>query len=303
MRYVDFAPLVAALESGKIPGVILWRGPSAVDGSPIVLVANKFDAGSDNEKTGAMVQTFVLPDPVAAGIVAAPGRPGKISDWLATTGGVSICGDCPHAWQLNAETGAHEKGSCYVQEYRAPAAVLGAVLRGSYPIAGVDFPARWIRALGANRAIRAGSYGDPAACAPQVWLDFLGLAEIRTGYTHFWKSVHPMARDNAHALRSVLMASCDNMADYTAATAAGFRAFLVTPAGSVTAATPSLYSVGAHVPGAMICPASKEFEDHHGRRTSCLKCGACSGATGKGATFPNVFIPAHGSTRNRFAVT
>jgi len=46
-----------------ISGVVLYRGPSAITGAPIVVVATGLDGAlSDNEKTGAMVQTYVLPD-------------------------------------------------------------------------------------------------------------------------------------------------------------------------------------------------------------------------------------------------
>lgn len=299
MKYSDFTAFRAALAKGKIPGVILWHGASAIDGAPIVLVANKFDGASANDKTGAMVQTWILPDPRAHGIACDGARPAKIVDWLKATGAVSICGDCPHAWQYNAETGEHEKGTCYVREYQAPAATLGAVYRGAYPVAGVDFPAAWIMRLGAGLDIRAGSYGDPAACPPEVWADFLGMARTRTGYAHGWKSAYAAFRRNAWRLRSLVMASCDTAADYRAAADAGFRAFYVIPAGSFDKGDRSLLSVGAHVDGAMICPASDEFAALAGRKTECAKCGACSGAGGKGERMPHVFIPAHGATGGR----
>ena len=299
MLYVEFSKLDSDLNAGKIPGVILWQGESAIDGAPIVLVANRFDGASGNDKTGAMVQTWILPDPRAAGIECNGTRPAKIMAWLKTTGARSICGDCPHAWQYNSESDEYEKGSCYVREYQAPAATLGGVYRGAYPIAGVDFPAEWIWRIGAGRNIRAGSYGDPAACPADIWRDFLAMASGRTGYTHMWKSAHAGARRNAWRLREYLMASCDSMPEYRAASDAGFRAFLVVPADSIDASARSLYSVGSHIDGAMICPASDEFEAYHGRKTECAKCGACSGAGGKGARMPSVFIPSHGATGGR----
>lgn len=302
MKYTNFGKFMAALESGKIPGVILWQGASAIDGTPIVLVANKFADNSENDKTGAMVQSFILPDPHAAGIECNGSRPAKIMAWLKATGGKSICGDCPHAWQFDAASGEYRKGACYVIEYQSPAATLGAVYRGAYPIAGVDFPAAWIGKLGAGQDIRAGSYGDPAACPPDVWHAFLERARTRTGYTHMWKSAHAGARRNAFRLRGVLMASCDSAADLRAARDAGFRAFYVTPAGQIPGnASRSVLSVGAHVDGAMLCPASDEFAAIAGRKTQCIKCGACSGADGKGARMPDVFIPAHGAGAKKIA--
>jgi len=299
MKFTDFTILERALNAGKIPGVILWAGESAIDGAPIVLVANKFDGASGNDKTGAMVQTWILPDPRAHGIEVNGARPAKIMAWLKDTGARTICGDCPHAWQIDESAGQYVKGACYVREYQAPAATLGGVYRGAYPVAGVDFPAEWIWRLGKGRDIRAGSYGDPAACPADIWRDFLAMASNRTGYTHMWKSAHAGARRNAWRMRDLLMASCDSESDYRAAVDSGFRAFYVVPKNSVNAAAPSAYSVGSHIPGAMLCPASDEFEAFHGRKTECAKCGACSGAGGKGARMPSVFIPAHGATGGR----
>lgn len=298
MQYTNMTAFVRALRKGKLPGVILWQGESAIDGAPIVLVANKFNGASQNDKTGDMVQTFILPDPHAAGIECDGSRPAKLVAWLQRTGARSICGDCPHAWQVDPATGLHVKGTCYVREYQSPAATLGAVFRGSYPVAGVDFPSDWIPHLAAGLMVRVGSYGDPAACPAPVIAAFVALAAGRTGYTHMWKSAHAGARANASALAPYVMASCDSLADYAAATAAGFRAFLVMPQ-SAAYAERSILSVGAHVAGAMICPASDEFAAVTGRKSECAKCGACSGSEGKGARMPNVFIPAHGATAGR----
>lgn len=293
MKYTDKAKFIAQLRSGKISGVILWQGASAIDGAPIVLVATKFAGNSGNKKTGAQVQSFILPDPHAAGIECSGSRPAKIVAWLKKTAAQSICGDCPHAWQWDETTGAYKKGACYVKEYQSPAAVLGAVYRGSYPIAGVDFPVAWIGDLGRGLDIRCGSYGDPAACDPSIWAMFTAFAKTRTGYTHGWKSAFPQFKRNAFRLRALCMASCDSAADYRAAIDAGYRAFYVVPKGA-TENGRSVLSVGAHIDGAMICPASKEFEQATGKRTDCASCGACSGAGGKGERMPNVFIVDHG---------
>ena len=38
-------------------GVILYEGPSMLDGAPIVVIATGIRTGSTNVKTGAMIQT------------------------------------------------------------------------------------------------------------------------------------------------------------------------------------------------------------------------------------------------------
>ncbi len=289
----DKTQFLADIQRGKIGGVILWRGKSLINGEPIVAVACKIaDANkSANTKTGAMVQTFILPDPKAHGIECAGNRPAKIQDWLERTGARSICGDCPHAWQYDPALDRYKKGSCYVREYQSPAAVLGAVYRESYPVAGVDFPKRWIADIVAGLSVRLGAYGDPAAVPAMLWARLVSKAKSRTGYTHQWDSAHDKARLNAFYMRAFLMASCDSVADYNAATRLGFRAFLVTPRGDASPRE-----------NMTLCPASSEFEQLHGRKTNCAKCGLCSGAMGKGENKKSVFIPAHGATASRVGV-
>jgi len=286
----DKERFLADIRKNKVGGVILWRGKSLINGEPIVAVACKIaDANkSTNAKTGAMVQTFILPDPKPHGIECNGNKPAKIKAWLEKTGARSICGDCPHAWQWSPSEGKYKKGSCYVREYQSPAAVLGAVYRESYPVAGVDFPRRWVADIVEGLAVRLGSYGDPAAVPAAVWARLVSKAKNRTGYTHQWDSAYDKARTNAFYMRSFVMASCDSVADYNAATREGFRAFLVTPRGD---ASPRKNMI--------LCPASSDFEKLTNRKTSCDKCGLCSGAMGKGENKKSVFIPAHGATANR----
>ena len=52
------------MKTAKPLGYILYEGPSQIDGAPIVVIVNKID-GSDNAKTGAMVQTFIIRSDVA----------------------------------------------------------------------------------------------------------------------------------------------------------------------------------------------------------------------------------------------
>ena len=76
--------MTAALKRAKFTGVILYQGASALDGAPIVVIANRITAASTNAKTGAMIQTFIIRsdiDPLTA---------------LKTGFDASVCGDCQH---------------------------------------------------------------------------------------------------------------------------------------------------------------------------------------------------------------
>ena len=89
----------------KPNSVILWEGASLIDGAPIVVIASGLNA-SHNEKTGNMVQTYILRADVAP--VAA----------LRAGADVSICGDCPHRGNGDG-TGR----TCYVQVWQGPTSV------------------------------------------------------------------------------------------------------------------------------------------------------------------------------------
>src|SRR4029077_15915935 len=77
---------VRTVTTGRRPqGVILYRGPSLLDGSPIVCVATGLCRRSKNPKTGKAVQTWVLADD----------GENPVQAWQSG-GDASVCGDCPH---------------------------------------------------------------------------------------------------------------------------------------------------------------------------------------------------------------
>ena len=82
-------------------GRVLYEGPSMLDGAPIVVIATGFAESSANDKTGAMIQTWILRADLP------PHHAFKAPE------GASVCGDCPH--RLNR--------TCYVRWYTAPLAV------------------------------------------------------------------------------------------------------------------------------------------------------------------------------------
>jgi hypothetical protein len=176
-------------------GAIIYRGPSQIDGAPIVVIAT---LGSKNRKTGPMLQTWILRSDVGP---LEASRAGQDS---------SICGQCPHRHSLN--------GACYVDIGRAPMAIYNAFRRGSYLSA--ETSADRI-ALGMGRAVRLGAYGDPAAVPLRVWADLLFQADCHTGYTHQWREGFALA------LRDVCMASVDSDAELDTARAMGWRTFRV----------------------------------------------------------------------------
>jgi hypothetical protein len=176
-------------------GVILYEGPSMIDGAPIVVIANRIDTASNNGKTGAMVQTFIMRQDIAP------------HDALKTGDDSSICGDCTHR--------PANGGSCYVRVFQAPLSTWKAYKRGRY----LKITPAQSTALFADRFFRLGTYGDPAAAPFQIWRAATLKTRGHNGYTHQWKRFQ--------AFKTLCMASADSVTEATEAQAQGWRTFRV----------------------------------------------------------------------------
>lgn len=173
-------------------GKILYRGPSLLDGKPIVVIAT---IGSKNVKTGNMVQTWILRDRVSP-IQA-----------VANGGDSSICGDCKHRGN-----GDGSGRTCYVTWHIAPQQVWRSFKAGRYS-------ADWDSQTFAGMFIRLGAYGDPAAVPVEVWDKLVSQSNGWTGYSHQWR--------NRPQYKHLLMASVDNEIEYRAARDRGWRTFRI----------------------------------------------------------------------------
>jgi len=175
--------------------MIIYNGPSMIDGSPIIAIAT---LNSSNSKTGAMVQTWIMRSDIE------PHQAIKTGD------DVSVCGDCPHRPANN--------GSCYVLTFQAPLAVYRAFHRGSYD-------ARSIEQF-AGKPLRLGSYGDPLAVPLEAWQPLIDITEGRTGYTHQWDKA--LTNVDMAAWQPLVMASADSALEASEAQTKGWRTFRVT---------------------------------------------------------------------------
>jgi hypothetical protein len=173
-------------------GVVIYEGISLLDNiTPVVVIAT-FE--SKNEKTGNMVQTWILRSDMP------PHEAVKRGDDKA------ICGDCKYA----------SGNGCYVTTYRAPLSIYKAYKRGNYPSVGVLGASGMVQ----DRKVRIGAYGDPACVPFFVWSGLLkGHTSGHTGYTHQWKK-YPQ-------LKKYVMASVDNAKEALEAIKLGFRVFAV----------------------------------------------------------------------------
>ena len=116
-------------------GVVLWEGPSWIDGGPIVAIMTF--RPSQLFKIGDMTQVWILRSDM---------HPHEAKQTGADR---SICGDCPH-----------RHGSCYVTS-NPTGAVWKAYRDGNYPQWQGPDRKRWDRII-ASKPVRWGAYGDPA---------------------------------------------------------------------------------------------------------------------------------------------
>jgi len=178
----------------KHRGVVVWQGPSLIDGSPIVVIATM---KTSNRKTGDMVQTWILRTDVTP------------VDAVATGVDDAICGDCP----LRGVLGKNR--ACYVNVGQAPQSIYHAYHRGAYPVFNEEKHG-W---LFAGRGLRCGAYGDPTASPLDAWLPLIAITgKKRTGYTHQWRNCDQRWLE-------FLMASVETLPGAETANAAGWRTF------------------------------------------------------------------------------
>lgn len=245
-------------------GYVVYQGPSAIDGAPIVVILTGFGNASTNTKTGGMVQSYILRTDVA-----------PVEAWREGAD-ASVCGECPLRSPASGGSGA-----CYVNKGQGPRAVWDAYKRGRYDRESVRFASFTIGETG--RAFRMGTYGDPGAVpdAGAFWsglVAFTAPGQGHTGYTHRW-------RDTGASLRGLCMASVDSEAEAREAMALGWATFRVARKGDRT-----------RIEGEAYCPASAEA----GKRVTCETCPIkCDGSIGLRGVMRGRVIQAHGSTAGR----
>ena len=245
--------------------MIIYRGPSLIDGKPIIAIA-VFPKGKANSKTGAMLQTYILADNGFD-----PMHNNKTGE------DYSICGNCPHKG-TPADDPAKKLATnrvCYVNLMHGPGQVYKAFKRGKYSEAQTPDD---ISSIGVGRMVRLGSYGDPLAVPKQVWDALTSEAKGWTGYTH---QQGVQGADNKGVLQgaSYLMLSADSKEQAQQAWKQGKRTFRIIPIKpSAKDALDPKHEV--------ICPSDKGIQ--------CVDCRLCKG----GSKGKSVAIVAHGIGRN-----
>lgn len=157
---------------------LFYKGPSMLDGKPIIGLLTGETRPSHNAKTGPMIQTWILRE--------------DISPIEATRSheDFSICGDCLHR--------RASLGTCYVNVARAPTAIFKKYHRDL--TAGTNLDLNIKKLIG--RALRLGAYGDPCAIPMEAWKPLLTVCHVRTGYTHQWHNDNPAFQQFKHFIQA-----------------------------------------------------------------------------------------------------
>ena len=247
--------------------LIVYHGPSAYDGSPIVAILQR---GSDNAKTGAMAQLWILSadmDPIMTS------RTGK--DY-------SVCGNCPHRGDAapGKATGWAENRGCYVNLFHGPLGKFKHFKDGRYKRAETIGE---VQELLHGQGLRLGAYGDPAALPAGLCEMLAGMADYSTSYTHGYSVWNDTAKIAPTA--SFSMVSADNAQDALKAQSKGFRTFRVIPVAQWRDKEKD-----SLLANETLCPASVEA----GKRVQCAECRLCNGTKSKAKS---IAIVAHGTTK------
>lgn len=287
-------------------GVIIYDGPSCINGEPVIVVLTSLRGTSANEKTAGgdlpLAQTYILP----RAMLPAPGTPQAEAsrEWFDKLGrgcDAGVCGGCPLRPSTVAAlraAGLDAPDACYV--LNGPPDVARAAANGAYPTvtpaAAADIVRRQL-AAGRIAGVRAGSWGDPAAAPYAVhaalWEGVHDVTGFRarvthpdgrerravwTAYTRTWAYAPQVA---AAGWRRIAMASAHSPGEARLALAQGWRPFTVVDGRNPDAVADAV-KLASEGPSTH-CPASGERASD----ASCSTCGLCDGAK-PGGTQPGL---------------
>jgi hypothetical protein len=118
-----------------------------------------------------------------------------------------------------------------------------------------EFIGAVIVSMSAGKFIRFGTYGEPSLHPHELIESMVSASQNWTGYTHQWTKKKELSK--------FFMASVHTSAEEQNASNEGWRSYVATE---------------TKLDEYVNCPASKEA----GYKSSCSKCGLCSGTEGKG---------------------
>ena len=155
----------------KTTGIVLYDGPSKLNGKPIITIAT---LKSQNIKTGKMISCWTLPK----------SYPPTVAIDLGEDDAVCNCNLRGTLATVNGKT-KNVGRICYVLNYQAPTTIYHKYHRGGYaPLDKNNI------ALFKNRMVRFGVYGCPTATPIKIIHDIVKLCRGWTAFTSGWRNGH-----------------------------------------------------------------------------------------------------------------
>lgn len=226
------------------PNKVVWTEGNNL----FVIWKGKSKNGKISDKKDKLVQTYTFS--IDQWTLANTRKGFKMKEFFALDG--SNCLDCT----FSVSSG---NGGCYTHKYEQYSGFLK-MLRSIKAESLTEFSQEKESAAleMCNRTyVRFGSYGEPSLLNYNLVDSMVVLSSGWTGYTHQWEKIW------AKPYGRFFMASTHNQEQSIIARESKWRSFIATKVGTENATS---------------CPASKEM----GYKSSCSKCGLCSGTSGKG---------------------
>ena len=249
------APKATNRKSAKPTGYVLYQDVN------IAIIAT---LETTNDKTGDMVQVWIIPSDISPVEAVRTGKDDV------------VCFDCKHRGSIEIlpdGTVRVVNRTCYVTVFQAPRAVFDGYTRGIYPV----LDPRDYRFVFSGRKVRFGAYGETVLIPYGILAKIAFESDGWTGYTHQWR------HEEFQHYKRFLAASVDSEAEYQEAKALGWRTFRVR--------TPNQPLLKHEI----ICPASAEG----GYKSTCEKCRLCSGSLPVDPR-RDIAIIVHGSSAKKF---
>lgn len=230
---------------------VVYRGPSQLNGEPIIGVLGCVAQKSQNSKTGPMLMLSVF---------AADLPPHEA--WRSGAD-AAVCGSCPLRPSLASEGGLR----CYVTQKAA--LFVGRIWLAAKGLA-VDLDGACRAIARSRRKLRLGHYGNMSALPSGVVAELVAAVNTRGGYGTCYE--HEWRRPESQWLAHFAMASVETEEDALEAQALGWRTYRVKPTNAPL------------LPTEIDCP-------HYTRGVQCADCGLCNGSGAGRDRLKSIAVP------------
>ena len=214
----------------------------------VIRLGNTSNDKIESDKKRKIIQTYTFSRKQYELIQSGAEKSQKIFFGLADTN----CLDCPY----------NSYGKCYTHkfnQYVGFVSMLKSIAKEHGEFDNIPRYNQLVKAkaveMSQDTYVRFGTYGEPSLHPITMITGMARVSQKYTGYTHQWAKKDELSK--------FFMASTHTKSEEMKASKLGYRSFVAT---------------NTIISDAVSCPASKEA----GYKSSCSKCGLCSGTEGKG---------------------